>query len=85
MLHINVFLNIIIKKSDFDVYLFYILIHNRYKRKNRFIIYKLHYQRENVIIIMIFLLFEFSNNLLCFIMNDFFRETSFHDINLMIF
>ena len=37
------FLNIVIKKSGFDVYLFYILIYNRHKRKDRFIIYKLYY------------------------------------------
>ena len=43
LLYINVFLNIVIKKNDFDVYLFYILIHNRRKRKNRLIIYKLYY------------------------------------------
>ena len=43
LLHINVFLNIVIKKNDFDIYLFYILIHNRHKRKNHFIIYKLYY------------------------------------------
>ena len=43
LLYINVFLNIVIKKSDFNVYLFYILIYNRYKRKNRFIIYEFYY------------------------------------------
>ena len=78
-------MNIVIKKNGFDVYLFYILIHNRDKRENRFIIHKFYYQRENVIIIMIFLLFEFSNNSTYFIMNDFPREISFYDINLMIF
>ena len=63
LLHINVLLNIVIKKNDFDVYLFYVLIYNRRKRKDRFIIYKFYYQRENIIIITTFLLFEFSNNL----------------------
>ena len=43
LLNINVFLNIIIKKNGFDVYLFYILIHNRHKRKNRLIIHKFYY------------------------------------------
>ena len=43
LLYINVFLNIVIKKDDFNVYLFYILIHNRDKRENRFIIYKFYY------------------------------------------
>ena len=62
--HINVFLNIVIKKNDFDVHLFYILIHNRRKRKNRFIIYKLYHRRENIIIITIFLLFEFCENIM---------------------
>ena len=85
LLHINVFLNIIIKKTDFDVYLFHVSIHNRRKRKNRFIIYKLHYRRENVIIIMILLLFESSNNLMCFITNNFSREISFYDINSITF
>ena len=37
------FLNIVIKKNDFNVYLFYILIYNCYKRKNRFIIYEFYY------------------------------------------
>ena len=44
LLYINVFLNIIIKKGDFNICLFYILIHNRRKRKNRFIIYEFYYQ-----------------------------------------
>ena len=43
LLHINVFLNVIIKKNDFDVHLFHISIHNHYKRKDRFIIYKFYY------------------------------------------
>ena len=43
LLNINVLLNIVIKKNDFDVYLFYILIHNRHKYKNRFITHKLYY------------------------------------------
>ena len=84
LLFINILLNIVIKKNDFDVYLFHILIHNHRKRKNNFIIYKFYYQRENVIIITIFLLFEFSNNLTCFIINNFFFEISFYDINLTI-
>ena len=62
--HINVFLNIVIKKNDFVVHLFYILIHNRRKRKDRFIIYKLYHRRENIIIITIFLLFEFCENIM---------------------
>ena len=44
LLYINVFLKIIIKKGDFNICLFYILIHNRRKRKNRFIIYEFYYQ-----------------------------------------
>ena len=43
LLYINVLLNIVIKKNDFNVYLFYILIYNRRKRKDRFIIYKFYY------------------------------------------
>ena len=43
LLHINILLNIVIKKNDFDVYLFHILIHNRRKRKDRFITYKLYH------------------------------------------
>ena len=43
LLHINILLNIIIKKDDFNVYLFHVLIYNRYKRKNRFIIYKFYH------------------------------------------
>ena len=77
-------MNIIIKKGDFNVYLFYILIYNRRKRKNRFIIYELYYQCESVIIIIIFLLFESLDNLTCFIMNDFLFEISLHDVDLMI-
>ena len=73
------------KKNDFNIHLFHVLIYNRHKRKDRFIIYKLYYQRENIIIITIFLLFESSNNLTCFITNNFFLETSFHDINLTTF
>ena len=79
------FLNIVIKKSGFDIYLFHVLIYNHYKRKDRFIIYKFHYQRENVIIIIILLLFEFSNNSIYFIINDFFREISLYNVNLIIF
>ena len=85
LLYINVFLNIIIKENDFDIHLFYVLIYNRHKRKNRFIIHKLYHQRENIMIITIFLLFESSNNLTCFITNDFFPEISFYDINSTIF
>ena len=36
-------------------------------------------------IITIFLLFEFLNNLTCFIINDFFLEISFYNVNLTIF
>ena len=43
LLHINIFLNIVIKKNGFDIHLFHILIYNRRKRKNRFIIYELYY------------------------------------------
>ena len=43
LLYINVFLNIVIKKNDFDIYLFHILIYNHRKRKNHFIIYKFYY------------------------------------------
>ena len=43
LLYINILLNIIIKKNDFDVYLFHISIHNRRKRKNRLITHKLYY------------------------------------------
>ena len=71
------------KKNDFDVYLFHVLIYNRRKCKNHFIIYELYYQRENVIIITIFLLFEFSNHLTCFITSNFLFKISFHDINSM--
>ena len=85
LLHINVFLNIVIKKNDFDIHLFYILIHNRRKRKNRLIIYEFYHRRENVMIITIFLLFEFSNNLIYFIINNFFFKISLYDINLTIF
>ena len=84
-MYINVCLNIVIKKDNFDIYLFYISIYNRRKRENRFIIYKLYYRRESVIIIIIFLLFEFSNHSMCLIMNDFLREISLHDINSTIF
>ena len=84
-MHINVFLNIIIKKDDFDIYLFYILIYNLRKREDRFITYKLYSQRENIIIIMILLLFKFLNNSTCLITNDFFREILFYNINLTIF
>ena len=76
----NVFLNIIIKKDDFDVYLFHILIHNRHKRKNRFIIHEFYYRRENVIIITILLLFEFLNNSIYFITNNFSLEISLYNI-----
>ena len=85
LLYINVLLNIVIKKNDFNVYLFHVSIHNRYKRKNRFIIYKLYYRRESVIIITILLLFEFLNNLICFIINNFLFEISLYDVNLTIF
>ena len=84
-MHINIFLNIILKKIDFDIYLFYILIHNRCKREDRLIIYKLYYRRENVIIITTLLLFEFLNHLTCFIMNNFPREVSLYNIYLIIF
>ena len=43
LLYINVLLNIIIKKNDFDVHLFHVLIYNHRKRKNRFIIYEFYY------------------------------------------
>ena len=85
LLYINVFLNIVIKENDFDIHLFHVLIYNRDKRENRFIIYKFYYRRENVMIITIFLLFEFSNNSTYLITNNFFREISLHDINLAIF
>ena len=85
LLHINILLNIVIKKNDFDIHLFHVLIHNRRKRKNYFIIYKFYYRRENIMIITILLLFEFSNNLTCFIMSDFPLKTSFHDVNSTIF
>ena len=85
LLYINVFLNIVIKKNDFNVYLFHVLIHNRGKRENRFIIYEFYYRREGVIIITIFLLFEFSNNLTCLVVSNFFRKTSLYDIDLTTF
>ena len=85
MLYINVFLNVVVKKDDFNIYLFQILIHNYRKYKNHFIIYKFYYQRENVIIITIFLLFKILNNLTCFIMNNFFLKILFYNINLTIF
>ena len=78
-------MNIVIKKDGFDVYLFYVLIYNRDKRENRFVIHKLYHQRENIIIIMILLLFESLNNLMCFITSDFLREASLYDVNLTIF
>ena len=84
-ININVFLNIVIKKSDFNVYLFHILIYNRDKRENRFIIYKLYHRRENIIIIIILLLFKSSNNSTCLIMSDFFRGISFYDVNSVTF
>ena len=43
LLYINILLNIVIKKDDFDVYLFHVSIHNRRKRKNRFIIHEFYY------------------------------------------
>ena len=43
LLYINLFLYVIIKKDYFNIYLFYILIYRRRKRKNRFIIYEFNY------------------------------------------
>ena len=63
-MHVNVLLNIAIKKNDFNIHLFHVLIHNRRKCENRFIIYKLYHRRESVIIITIFFIiriFELYN------------------------
>ena len=43
LLYIDFFLNFLIKKDNFNIYLFQNLIYSRYKREDRLIIYKLYY------------------------------------------
>ena len=41
--YLDFFLNVLIEKGDFDIYLFQILIYSRRKREDRLITYKLYY------------------------------------------
>ena len=52
--YINFLIHNIIKKNNFNVYLFDVLIINNNNNKDNFIIYKLNYRNESFIIVKIF-------------------------------
>ena len=51
LFHINLFLNLIIKESDFDVHLLQISIFDNDQCENRLIWYKFNHKDEDLIII----------------------------------
>lgn len=81
LLHIDVLLNIAIEKGGFDVHLFHVPIHNRRKRKNRFVAHGLYHRRESVMVVTALLLFESSNNPACLVASGFLRRASLHDVD----
>ena len=80
--HINFFLDRIVKKNDFDIYLFQFSIIDDDNDENNFIIYRFNYDDENLVIIKIFYLFKFANALTSFVSNNFVVDVSFDFINL---
>ena len=84
LFHINLFLNLIIKKSDFDVYLFQVLIFDNNQSENRLIRHKLNYKDESLIVIQFFALFEVSYHSTSFITNNLIINVTFENINSFV-
>ena len=82
--YINFFIYIIIKKSDFDIHLFNILIINDNYNENNFIIHKFNHRNENFVIIKIFQLFEIFYTSTNFITNNFFIDVFFVFVNSFV-
>ena len=82
--YINFLIHIIIKKNDFNIYLFNILIIDDSYDENDFIIHKLNYRNENLVIIKIFQLFEIFHTSTSFVTNNFFIDAFFAFINSFV-
>ena len=82
--YVYFFVYIFVKKNDFYIHLFNILIIGDDDNKNSFVTYKLNYDWKNFIIIEIFYLFEIFHVLTCFIFDYFFIDFTFDSINLFV-
>ena len=82
--YVYLFVDIFVKKNDFDIYLFNILIIGDDDNENNFIIYKFNYNWENLIKIEIFYLFEIFYILTCFVFDYFFVDFTFDFVNLFV-
>ena len=79
--HVNFFFDRIVKKIDFDVYLFLFSIICDDNDENNFIIHRFNHDDENFVIIKILDLFKIANALTSFISNNFVVDISFDFIN----
>ena len=81
-LNVYLFVNILIKKSNNNIYLLQILIVNDNKNKDNFVVYQLNYNCEDFDIIYVFALLIIFNDLTSFVTKNFAIYVLFDFIDL---
>jgi len=83
-LDVNFFVNNLIEKDNYSIYLLYFSIVNNNNNKESFIAYRLYYNKKRLIIIEIFLLFKVANYLLSLVLYYLIIDLLLKSINLLV-
>ena len=82
--YINFFIHIFIKKSDFNIHLFNILIIDNSYDENNFVIHKFNHRNKSFMIIKILQLFKIFYTSTSFVTNNFFIDVFFAFVNSFV-